>query len=151
MSSSAHSNIYINIIDTKIDSREHQGRSVDSGHGASIHFTGAVRDHNHGKKVLAVSYDAYLPLARKELTSICSEAIAKWGETLRIAVTHRIGRLEVGDVSIVITVSAAHRDEAYLASRYIIEEIKVRVPIWKKEHYEQGETQWLRGHALCGH
>jgi molybdopterin synthase catalytic subunit len=120
-------------------------------HGAHCLFTGVVRNHNHGKKVLAVSYDAFVPMVEQVFRAICQEAQRKWGNNIRIVLIHRLGRLEVGELSIVIGVSSAHRDESYLASRYIIENVKHRAPIWKKEHYEEGDTQWLEGHALCGH
>ena len=123
----------------------------DPSHGAESIFFGRVRDINLGKKVIAVSYDAFEPLAEKTFRVVCDEARLKWGGDLRIALVHRIGRLDVGDISIGITVRSRHRDEAYLASRYIIEQVKTRVPIWKKEFYENGESDWVRGHALCGH
>ena len=121
------------------------------GHGGQNIFFGAVREVNHGKKVVAVSYDAFEPLAEKILAEIAAEAKSKWGSDLCILVWHRTGTLSVGQLSVAIGVSSKHRDEAYLASRYVIEEIKTRAPIWKKEHYEDGETEWLKGHALCGH
>ena len=100
---------------------------------------------------MAVSYDAFVPLAEQILKEIADEACKQWGEDLRIFIQHRTGRLEPGEVSVAIGVSSMHRNESYLASRYIIEQIKVRAPIWKKEHYENGETEWLKGHALCQH
>jgi len=120
-------------------------------HGAENVFLGYVRDINLGKRVTAVAYDAFAPLAVKVFISICEEARLKWGEDLRIFVGHRTGHLQVGEISIGIAVSSRHRDESYLASRYVLEEIKTRAPIWKKEYYENGETDWVRGHALCGH
>ncbi|MCC7441564.1 MAG: molybdenum cofactor biosynthesis protein MoaE [Bdellovibrionales bacterium] len=122
------------------------------GHGAQNLFFGAVRETNHGKRVLAVSYDAFAPLAEATLRDICGEAAGRWGEDLRFRVLHRTGRLGVGELSVAIGVSSRHREESYQASRYVIEELKKRAPIWKKEHYEGGETEWLKGHALCqGH
>jgi molybdopterin synthase catalytic subunit len=121
------------------------------GHGGQNFFFGAVRERNHGKHVVAVSYDAFIPLAEKILHEIASEAQQKWGSSLKICMIHRVGRLEVGDLSVAIGVSAPHRDESYQASRYIIEELKLRAPIWKKEFYDNGETEWLKGHALCQH
>lgn len=121
-----------------------------AGHGAVAYFFGAVRDRNHGRQVTAVSYDAFAPLAARTLEAICEEARRSWGEDLVIHVRHRTGKLRVGEVSVAIGVSSVHRDEAFQASRYVIEELKKRVPIWKKEYYVDGETRWLRGHALCG-
>lgn len=123
----------------------------EHSHGGQIFFFGAVRELNLGRKVIAVAYDAFVPLAEKVLQEICSEAQSRWGKDLQILVIHRTGRLTVGEISVAIGVTSRHRDEAYQASRYVIEELKVRAPIWKKEFYESGETEWLKGHALCGH
>lgn len=127
------------------------GELSDDGHGAQVFFTGAVRSRNHGRDVVAVEYDAARALGERVLCEIAEEARSKWGASLKIAVVHRIGRLEVGEISVAIAVSSPHRDEAYRASRYVIEEIKKRAPIWKKEIYSDGETAWLKGHALCQH
>lgn len=122
-----------------------------SGHGAEIIFLGVVRDINHGRNVVSVAYDAFPPLAEKTLTEIASEAKEKWGREMQIVILHRTGILKVGEVSLAIAVSSRHRDESYQASRYVIEQIKDRAPIWKKETYSDGETKWLKGHALCQH
>src|SRR4051794_40382081 len=90
-------------------------------HGAQILFTGVVRDHNLGKRVLAVSYDAFAPLAEKTFQEICVEIKSKWGADIKLAIVHRVGRLKVGELSVAIGVGSCHRDEAYQASRYAIE------------------------------
>ncbi len=118
-------------------------------HGGMNFFFGAVRDFNGGKNVVAVSYDAFEPLAEQVFRDIAGEACQKWGNELRIYIVHRVGKLLCGDTSVGIGVSSRHRDESYQASRYVIENIKHRTPIWKKEFYENGETEWLKGHALC--
>ncbi len=123
----------------------------DFSHGAQTFFFGSVRAKNQGREVIAVGYDAAIPLAEKALEEIVTEAISKWGVELKICILHRVGKLSVGEISVAIGVSSPHRDEAYLASRYIIEQIKLRAPIWKKEFYSDGETEWLKGHALCQH
>jgi molybdopterin synthase catalytic subunit len=123
----------------------------DASCGAHVLFMGEVRSLNHGKRVVAVAYDAFVPLAEKCLREISEEAIARWGEGLEILILHRTGRLEVGEASVLISVRSPHRAEGYEASRYLIEELKKRAPIWKKEFYENGETEWLKGHALCAH
>ncbi|MGK5082190.1 molybdenum cofactor biosynthesis protein MoaE [Bdellovibrionota bacterium FG-1] len=137
------------VTENPIDPSRFWTEVVAPSHGAQVCFFGVVRDFNDGKKVVAVSYDAFVPMAEKVLAELIVECQKRWGDDLRVIVRHRIGRLGVGEVSVGIAVSAAHRDEAYQASRYLIEQIKVRVPIWKKEHYENGETEWLKGHALC--
>lgn len=120
-------------------------------HGAKLLFTGVVRSTNHGRQVVAVEYDIFKPLAEVIFEQIKQEAKAQWGQDLEIAVEHYTGRLEPGQTSVVIGVSSRHRDECYQASRYVIEQIKHRAPIWKKEFYADGETEWLQGHALCQH
>ncbi len=121
------------------------------GHGAQNIFLGSVRAVNVGKEVVAVEYDAFEPLAEQVFLEIAAEAQEKWGSDLKINVIHRVGKLAVGEISVAIGVSSTHRDEAFRASRYVIEQIKVRAPIWKKEYYADGETEWLKGHALCQH
>ncbi len=123
----------------------------DAEHGAQVLFAGAVRATNDGKRVKAVSYDVYSPLAETTFGEIAREAQARCEDPLRIVVIHRRGKLGIGELSVAIGVSSPHRAEAYEASRYVIEQIKTRAPVWKKEHYEDGETEWLRGHALCRH
>jgi molybdopterin synthase catalytic subunit len=141
----------LELTETAIDLNEIFATQVSPEHGAQIIFTGIVRKFNQGKKVLAVSYDAHPGLSQKVLQQITEEAKVNWGGDLDIQVIHRFGKLNVGETSLVIAVSSKHREEAFLASRYLIEEIKVRAPIWKKEHYEDGDSEWLQGHALCGH
>lgn len=116
--------------------------------GAQLVFTGVVRNRNEGRQVLAVTYDAHRPLAEKTFREIAEEACARWGADLSVVVAHRAGRLSVGEVSVVIGVASPHRDEAYQASRYVIEQLKVRSPVWKQEHYADGDSDWLKGHSL---
>ena len=117
--------------------------------GAETLFVGTVRNLNLGKKVLGISYDVFVPLAKKSFQDICEEAQKKWGSDLSLYVVHGQGRLEIGGVSIVIAVGSPHRDEAFKACRYIIEEIKHRSPVWKLEHYEDGDSEWSKGCELC--
>lgn len=141
--------IEVSIIESPIQiDKIYQSISAPS-FGASVVFLGVVRDHNDGKRVQAVSYDVFEPLAKKSFQEISDEAQAKWGKDLNIILIHRKGKLQVGEVSVAIGVGSPHREEAYEASRYVIEQLKERSPIWKKEFYEDGETEWLRGHALC--
>jgi molybdopterin synthase catalytic subunit len=112
--------------------------------GAGILFLGTVRNHNEGREVGHLDYQAYPPMAEATLREIVAEARAKW-QTGEMSVIHRYGRLEIGEVSVAIAVASPHRGDAYAASRYIIEELKKRVPIWKREGYLTGEREWLRG------
>jgi molybdopterin synthase catalytic subunit len=113
------------------------------GDGAVVTFAGLVRDHNLGRRVLFLEYEAYEPLAVKALERIVAEAVQAWPGT-RVTVQHRIGRLEIGDASVAIAAASAHRADAYAACRYTIERVKQIVPIWKREHFEGGEV-WLEG------
>ncbi|HEV2132217.1 MAG TPA: molybdenum cofactor biosynthesis protein MoaE [Longimicrobiaceae bacterium] len=114
--------------------------------GAVLLFWGIVRDHNEGREVDHLEYQAYTEMAEAELRRIVTEAATRW-ETGEIAVVHRLGRLEVGEASVAIAVAAPHRAETYEASRYVIEELKRRVPIWKKEGYLDGAGEWLAGQS----
>src|SRR5919201_1817208 len=118
------------------------------GNGAQVVFWGLVRDTNEGRRVVAVRYDVYAPLVEKCFRDIAEEALGRWGGDLSVVVIHRVGRLQVGEVSVVVAVGSPHRDEAYQASRYVIEQLKVRAPIWKQEHYVDGDSEWLEGHSL---
>jgi molybdopterin synthase catalytic subunit len=120
------------------------GRVGSSMDGAVVLFVGLVRDHNEGEPVSGMTYEAYAPMAEKVLGQIAGEAAARLG-TDRLVVVHRVGDLRVGDVSVAIAVSSPHRDEAFDAARYVIEEIKQRLPVWKREHYLAGNSQWLDG------
>lgn len=122
-------------------------RAVSSPkHGAVASFVGTVRAVHAGRRVKAVSYDCFVPLAEKELARIAARAEKRW--PVRVAVAHRTGRLKVGTASVAIAAGSGHRAEAFEACRFVIEEIKRRVPVWKKEHYFRGDGRWLAGCAL---
>jgi molybdopterin synthase catalytic subunit len=114
-----------------------------SGDGAVTGFIGLVRNHNQGRRVTFLEYEAYQPLAVRALNTIIDEARALWADT-RLAVHHRVGRLEIGEASIIIVAASPHRGHAFAACRYMIERVKQIVPIWKHEHFEGGEI-WLEG------
>ncbi|MCL2154547.1 MAG: molybdenum cofactor biosynthesis protein MoaE [Leptospirales bacterium] len=114
---------------------------LSSSDGSDLIFIGRVRDSSQNKKVLYIDYDIYSEMAVKELNKIADEAGAKHNLG-RIIIIHRYGRVNAGESSILILVSSPHRDSSYAASRYIIDEIKKRVPIWKKEFYTDG-SEWL--------
>lgn len=109
--------------------------------GAVSTFTGIVREFTHGKRTLYLEYQAYTSMAEKKLAEIGKEINEKWADT-RIAIAHRIGRLEISEIAVAIAVSTPHRNDAFEASRYAIERIKEIVPIWKKEHWEDGSV-WI--------
>lgn len=132
-----------------IDPAEVLARVGDDGDGAAILFLGVVRDHADGRPVRGMRYDAYVEMARDELAQIAREAAERTG-TDRVAVVHRVGELDIGEVSVAIAVSSPHRAESYDASRYVIEEIKKRLPVWKKEHYTDGAAEWVAGQVPPG-
>ena len=107
-------------------------------------FIGTVRDSTKGKKVLRLEFEAYEPMALKEMGSIAAQAFEKW-PVQKLLIHHRTGVLDVGEVPVVIAVSCAHRDAAFEACRFVIDTLKQTVPIWKKEVFEDGET-WVAAH-----
>jgi molybdopterin synthase catalytic subunit len=116
-----------------------------SGDGAIATFTGLVRDHNQGRTVRFLEYEAYETLAVRALEQIISEALEAW-PAVRMGMHHRIGRVEIGEASIIIVAASPHRAHAFAACRYAIERVKQIAPIWKREHFEGGEV-WLEGTA----
>ncbi|MSR35172.1 MAG: molybdenum cofactor biosynthesis protein MoaE [Gemmatimonadetes bacterium] len=137
------------IVHEPIDPADVLGRVGDPGDGAILLFLGTVRDHAEGRSVDGMRYEAYQEMAEDVLAQIAREAAARLG-TDRLAVVHRVGDLEIGEISVAIAVSSAHRAEAYDASRYVIEEIKKRLPVWKHERYTGGAAAWVPGHELAG-
>ena len=115
------------------------GSSAD---GAVTVFVGRVRDHNHGRPVIRLHYEAYGEMAERELAAILDETAGRWTLS-HLEAVHRTGTLELGELSVAIVVAAPHRATAYEASRHVIEEIKRRLPIWKREEYADGETEWV--------
>jgi molybdopterin synthase catalytic subunit len=115
---------------------------ADPACGGFAVFEGWVRNENEGQRVRHLEYEAFEALALREGERILGEARERFGVT-RAACAHRLGDLAIGEVAVWVGVSAAHRDEAFRACRYIIDEVKRRVPIWKKEHYESGDSGWV--------
>jgi molybdopterin synthase catalytic subunit len=115
--------------------------------GALALFVGVVRDENAGRRVLHLEYEGYEEMALSELERIVAEAVQRWpvGE---VRVVHRLGRLEIGEASVAVAVASPHRAEAFAACRFVIDTLKARVPIWKKEFYADGSS-WLEGPGGC--
>lgn len=109
--------------------------------GAVATFLGVVRDHHAGRAVTELEYQAFAPMAEAECGRIVDEAQARW--PVRVALQHRVGLLLIGDAAVAIAVGAGHRAEAFDACRYVIEELKRRVPIWKRERYQDGTEAWV--------
>ena len=127
---------------TPLDESALRAELSDPACGGYAAFEGWVRDHNEGRRVRRLEYEAFEPLAIKEGERIIAEAAARFGVE-HAACVHRIGALEIGEKAVWVGVTARHRDEAFRACRYIIDEVKHRVPIWKKEHYENGDSGWV--------
>ncbi len=121
-------------------------RSDTGADGAIASFVGIVRGENRGRRVLYLEYEAYEPLAVRVLEQIRDEAAGRWGAA-RIAIHHRVGRLEIGDASIMIASASPHRADAFAACRYAIERVKQIAPIWKHEFFEDGD-EWIEGAAV---
>jgi molybdopterin synthase catalytic subunit len=120
---------------------------ADHGHGASLLFLGTVRDHADGRTVSGMGYEAYVAMAETTLAAIAEEAASRLAGGA-VAVVHRIGELELGEASVGIAIGSPHRAPAYDANRYVIEEIKKRLPVWKHEHYTDGDDAWVVGTPL---
>lgn len=132
------------ITDAPLDVSDLLARVGEPSDGAVLLFLGVVRDHAHGRPVTGMTYEAYREMAETVLADIAREAAALL-ETDGVAVVHRVGELSVGDVSVAVAVSSPHRAQAYWASRHVIEAIKERLPVWKREHYAVGEPRWVAG------
>ncbi|MBS0431140.1 MAG: molybdenum cofactor biosynthesis protein MoaE [Proteobacteria bacterium] len=123
------------------------GRGLESPRtGAAIVFEGRVRDHHQGRQVIGLAYEAYAELALAEGSRIIAEARERFAIE-QAACVHRVGELSLGETAVWVGVTAAHRDAAFAACRYIIDEVKARVPIWKREHYAEGASEWLHPDA----
>ena len=125
-----------------IDLEVFRNQMLDPSCGAYVQFDGWVRNHNEGQRVLRLEYEVYEPLAVKEGQRIIAEAMDRYGVSKACCI-HRSGLLELTGVAVGGGVSSPHRDAAFKACRYIIDETKARLPIWKKEHYEGGKAEWV--------
>ena len=127
-----------------------RSRVLDPASGGFCAFEGWVRNHHEGKDVTGLSYQSYIPLAETEGTKIIQEALERF-EIEKAIAQHRIGDLGIGGLAIYAAVSAAHREPAFTACQYIVDAIKARVPIWKKEHYPDAPSEWVECHHCHSH
>ena len=119
-------------------------RAVEAGDaGAIVHFLGVVRNNTEGREVSYLEYEAYPPMAEKKMAEIAQEIHEKWGLD-RVAMIHRVGRLEIGEVSVAVAVASPHRREAFEACHYAMNRLKQIVPIWKREVWTDGEEEWVK-------
>jgi len=134
----------------RIDPEQLRGELLDQAAGAYISFEGWIRNLNEGQEVLRLEYEAYEPLALSEGRKVVKEALERFS-VLHARCVHRTGLLELGECAVWVGVSSGHRDEAFRACRYIIDEIKVRLPIWKKEYYVDGHSGWVNCERCATH
>jgi len=117
--------------------------------GAVLTFSGTVRNHHAGRKVERLTYEAYEEMALSEIEKVVAEAHRQWPDLKKAQAVHRFGEMGIGESSVFITVATPHRAEGFAALRFIIDTIKRNVPIWKKEHYEDGVSDWLHPEDGC--
>jgi molybdopterin synthase catalytic subunit len=141
------------IVDHPLETARVLAEVASARNGAAVLFVGTVREMNDGRDVSGMEYSAYQQMAERELDAVVREAVQRFG-TDDIVVEHRVGALEIGDASVVIAAAHPHRAAAFEAARYVIEELKKRVPIWKREHYLDGTREWVSAscakHSLDG-
>lgn len=130
------------IVDRPLDVPAVLAEVASPANGASIVFVGTVRELNDGRPVTGIEYTAYRGMAERELETIVREAATRF-EAPNVVAEHRLGALDVGEASIVIAVAHPHRARAFDAARYVIEEVKRRLPVWKREHYTDGTREWV--------
>ena len=144
--------LHAKIIDTKekkLSIIEAENFISSHNYGASIFFTGTVRNQNDNKSVIGITYDSHDVLVTNSFQEIYNETDQKLNiRDKSVYIEHAKGYLNLGEISIIIAVACKHRDQAYVLSRYIIEEIKKRSPIWKKEHYQNNDSAWLKGNPI---
>ena len=144
--------LHAKVIDTKekkLSIIEAENFISSHDYGASIFFTGTVRNQNDNKSVIGITYDSHDTLVANSFQEIYNEVDQKLNiKDKSVYIEHAKGYLNLGEISIIIAVACKHRDQAYVLSRYIIEEIKKRAPIWKKEHYQNNDSAWLKGNPI---
>ena len=131
-----------------IDAASLLAEMQDPANGATVLFLGHVRDVNDGRAVTGIEYTAYGEMAERELAAIASDAAAATG-VADLIIEHRLGALRLGEASIAIVAAHAHRAAAYEASRFVIEEVKKRLPVWKREQYADGTREWVNAHGVA--
>lgn len=132
----------IDIVTSKIHTDDLYSKLADAICGAVVTFDGMVRNHNDGKKITNLYYECYQPMALKVMNEIKEEALKKW-DVKNIIAVHRIGNIPIGETAVWIGVSSVHRKETFEACKFMIDEIKHKVPIWKKETYADGTSLWV--------
>lgn len=127
-----------------LQTQEIRGSVCDPGAGAVVLFEGCARDHHGGRRVEELAYEAFVPMAELELRDLREEAMSRFG-LQRCVIHHRIGTVPVGEAAVVVATASAHRGAAFESAQWIMDRIKERVPIWKRERYANGESSWVEG------
>ncbi len=143
--------IRVEIIERPLQVEEFLRDMASPEHGGECTFVGRVRRHNLGREVRGVAYDVHETLAKRSLEKIAEQARQQFEADAHVTIVHRQGHLEVGEASVLVAATCRHRHEAFVLCRFVIDELKHRTPIWKKEYYTDGESEWVQGHALCQH
>jgi molybdopterin synthase catalytic subunit len=145
----AESRLIVGVVDRPISCSDLLELVGSTDDGAVVCFEGRVRTRNRGREVVRLHYEAYADMAEETLREIAAEA-AQLHAAGAVAAFHRTGTLEIGEVSVAIAASAMHRTQAFDAARHVIEQVKVRLPVWKREEYEDGSSEWLDGVSPAG-
>lgn len=136
------------LISNDLDIQDAINFTADDKHGAAASFIGYIRNHNEGQAVDGLTYDVHEALAINIFEQMAKEAQERWGKDLKIYIAHANGYQPIGGIAVIVMVSSAHRAESLQACAWIIEEIKHKAPVWKKEAYISGNQQWTKGHSL---
>lgn len=136
--------IDVQILDTPLCPERCEQAVADDAAGGTVVFIGTVRNQTKGKRVVSLEFESYIPMARKEMQKIAEEIVEHWS-ALHVCIHHRVGRLAVGELPVIIAVATPHRQAAFEACAYAIDTLKTTVPIWKKEIFEDGEV-WVAAH-----
>jgi molybdopterin synthase catalytic subunit len=134
--------LHTRLADTPLSVGDAHAFVADPAAGATVVFTGNVRNHSEGRAVASLEYEAYAAQARRQLLTLAQQAAQKWPEALAVWAEHRVGSLGIGEPSVVVAVSAPHRAEAFEAARFCIDALKATVAIWKREQWADGTTHW---------
>jgi molybdopterin synthase catalytic subunit len=135
-------NTWVNLTNDSLDPKAISDFCTTPTCGAVVVFLGTTRNNFEGRTVTTLSYEAFTTMAISELEAICNEAIEKFPGTIKASIHHRLGEVPVGETSIVCCISSEHRKEAFYACEWMMHDLKARVPIWKKEHFTEGEAIW---------
>ncbi len=138
-----HSGDHFAIRFAPLSLNEVYGLADDAANGAIVVMSGMVRNNTDGKAVVALEYQAYEPMALRVFQKIAAEIRSTWADVTHVVIHHRVGKLQIGEISVLVAVGCPHRSEAFAACKYAIDTLKHNAPIWKKEHWADGSTSWV--------